>query len=125
VTPTHDTIAAVEVTQQRFPCSLSAAFRRRAGAHLQLGAAVGAALTPFTLHGQGLDMTLPVTRLDAGARVKLELRVTGSALEPFANLHVEYFPRTYEIAVAPLGNIGTTAPLQIGLSLGVALESRR
>jgi hypothetical protein len=125
VTPTHNTIAAVEVSQQRFPCSLSAAFRRRAGAHLELGAAVGAALTPFTLHGQGLDMTLPVTRLDAGARVKLELRVTGPTLEPFANLHVEYFPRTYEIAVAPLGNIGTTAPLQLGLSVGVALQSRR
>ena len=125
VTPTHNTIAAVEVNQQRFPCSLSAFFRRRAGAHLELAAAVGAALTPFTLHGQGLDTTLPVTRLDAGARVKLELRVVGPTLEPFANVHVEYFPRTYEITVAPLGNIGTTAPLQIGLSVGVALESRR
>jgi hypothetical protein len=125
VTPTHNTVASVEVSQQRFPCSLSASFRRRAGAHLELGAAVGAALTPFTLHGQGLDMTMPVTRFDAGARVKLELRVTGPILEPFANVHVEYFPRTYEVAVAPLGNIGTTAPLQIGLSVGLALESRR
>ena len=124
VTSTQNTIASVQVTQQRFPCSLSATFRRRASAHLVVGAALGAALTPFTLHGQGLDTTLPVTRFDAGARFALELRVARPALFPFANLHVEYFPRTYEIAVAPLGNIGTTAPLQIGISLGVAFEAR-
>ena len=126
VTSTQNTIASVTVTQQRFPCSLSATFRRRASAHLEIGADLGAALTPFTLHGQGLDMTLPVTRFDAGARLAVGLRVAAwPALAPFANLHVEYFPRTYEIAVAPLGNIGTTAPLQIGLSVGVAFEARR
>jgi hypothetical protein len=125
MTSTQNTIAPVQVTEQRFPCSLSATLHLRASAHLEIGAALGAALTPFTLHGQGLDMTLPVTRFDAGARLALELRVARSALAPFANLHVEYFPRTYEIAVAPLGNIGTTAPLQIGLSVGVAFEARR
>ena len=67
---------------------------------------------------------MPVTRFDAGARLALELKVAGHALVPFANLHLEYFPRTYEIVVAPLGNIGTTAPLQIGLSIGVAYEAR-
>ena len=125
VTATQNTIASVQISQQRFPCSLSAVVRRRAGAHLEVGAALGAALTPFTLHGHGLDMTLPVTRFDAGARLALELRVARTALAPFANLHVEYFPRTYEIAVAPLGIIATTEPLQIGLSVGVAFESRR
>jgi len=125
VTSTQNTIASVQVSQQRFPCSVSAFFRRRAGAHLEVGAELGAALTPFTLHGQGLDTTLPVTRFDAGARLGLELRVARAGLAPFATLHVEYFPRTYQIAVAPLGNIGTTAPLQIGLSVGVAFEARR
>jgi hypothetical protein len=125
VTATENTIASVAVRQQRFPCSLSASFRKRAGAHLELAAALGAALTPFTLHGQGLDMTLPVTRFDAGARMTLGMRIIGPVVEPFANLHVEYFPRTYEIAVAPLGDIGTTAPLQLGISVGVALEAGR
>jgi hypothetical protein len=124
MTSTQNTLASVQVTQQRFPCSLSAVGRRRAGAHLELGAALGAALTPFTLHGQGLDTTLPVTRLDAGARFAIDLRVARPGLAPFATLQVEYFPRTYEIAVAPLGNIGTTAPLQLGLSVGVAFEAR-
>ena len=125
VTSTQNRIGSVQVTQQRFPCNLSVAFRRRAGAHLEMGAALGASLTPFTLHGQGLDMTLPVTRFDAGARFALELRVARPALTPYASLHVEYFPRTYEISVDPLGNIGTTAPLQIGLAVGVAFETRR
>lgn len=124
VTATNDTVSSVQVKQQRFPCSLAATIHRSAGAHLEVGAALGASLTPFTLHGQGLDTTLPVTRFDAGARLALELKVTGRALAPFASLHVEYFPRTYEIVVAPLGNIGTTAPLQLGLSVGVAFEAR-
>lgn len=124
VTSTQNTIGSVQVTQQRFPCSLSASFGRRASPHLEIGAALGAALTPFTLHGQGLDTTLPVTRFDAGVRFALELRVAWPTLAPFATLHAEYFPRTYEIAVAPLGNIGTTAPLQLGLSIGVAFEAR-
>ena len=125
VTSTQNTIASVQVTQQRFPCSLSATFRRRASTHLEIGAGLGAALTPFTLHGQGLDTTLPVTRFDVGARLALELRVARPGLTPFASLHAEYFPRTYEIVVAPIGSIGTTAPLQLGISLGVAFETRR
>jgi len=124
MTSTENTVVSVQVKEQRFPCSLAATIHRRPSAHLELGAALGASLTPFTLHGQGLDTTLPVTRFDAGARLALELKVAGHALVPFANLHLEYFPRTYEIVVAPLGNIGTTAPLQIGLSIGVAYEAR-
>jgi hypothetical protein len=124
MTATENTVVSVQVKEQRFPCSLAATIHRRPSAHLEVGAALGASLTPFTLHGQGLDTTLPVTRFDAGARLALEMKVAGHALAPFANLHLEYFPRTYEIAVAPLGNIGTTAPLQIGLSVGVAYEAR-
>ncbi len=124
VTSTENTVGSVQVKQQRFPCSLSGTIHGRPGAHLEVGAGLGASLTPFTLHGQGLDTTLPVTRFDVGARLALELKVTGHALAPFASLHAEYFPRTYEIVVAPLGNIGTTAPLQLGLSVGVAFEAR-
>jgi hypothetical protein len=125
MTSTENMVDSVQVKEQRFPCSLAATLHRRPSAHLEVGAALGASLTPFTLHGQGLDTTLPVTRFDAGARLALELKLAGHALTPFANLHVEYFPRTYEIVVAPLGNIATTAPLQIGLSVGVAFEARR
>ena len=125
LTSTESTIDAVRVGQHRFPCSLSATMRRRATARLELRGDLGASLTPFTLHGQGLETTLPVTRFDAGARAAVELRLSMRALVPFVSLHAEYFPRTYEISVAPLGDIGATAPFQIGLSLGVAFEARR
>jgi hypothetical protein len=124
VTSTESTIDAVRVGQHRFPCSLSATARRRATARLELRGDLGASLTPFTLHGQGLETTLPVTRFDAGVRAALELRISMRALVPFVGLHAEYFPRTYEISVAPLGDIGATAPFQIGLSLGVAFDAR-
>jgi hypothetical protein len=125
LTSTESTIDAVRVGQHRFPCSLSATARRRATARLELRGELGASLTPFTLHGQGLETTRPVTRFDAGARAAVELRLPMRALVPFVGLHAEYFPRTYEISVAPLGDIGATAPFQIGLSLGVAFEARR
>ena len=125
VTSTESTIDAVRVGQHRFPCSLSATVRRRASARLELRGELGASLTPFTLHGQGLETTLPVTRFDAGPRAAVELRFPMRPLVPFVGLHAEYFPRTYEISVAPLGDIGATAPFQIGLSLGVAFEARR
>jgi hypothetical protein len=124
VTSTESTIDAVRVGQHRFPCSLSATVRRRATARLELRGELGASLTPFTLHGQGLETALPVTRFDAGARAAIELRLLMRALVPFVSLHAEYFPRTYEISVAPLGDIGATAPFQIGLSLGAAFDAR-
>lgn len=122
LTPTESVIGSVRVREQRFPCSLSAAVRRRASEHLEVRAGLGASLTPLTLRGQGLETTLPVTRFEVGARLALELRVLARAFAPFASLHLEYFPRTYEIAVAPLGDIGSTAPLQVGLSAGVAFD---
>jgi hypothetical protein len=125
VTSTETAIGSVRVGERRFPCSLSAALRRRTTAHLEVRAGLGLSLTPLTLRGQGLDSTLPVTRLDVGARLAIELRVVELALAPFASLHLEYFPRTYDIAVDPLGDIGTTAPFQIGLSLGMAFDTWR
>ncbi len=122
LTPTESVIGSVRVREQRFPCSLSAAVRRRASEHLEVRAGVGASLTPLTLRGQGLETTQPVTRFEVGARLALELRVLARAFAPFASLHLEYFPRTYELAVAPLGDVGSTAPLQIGLAAGVAFD---
>lgn len=122
LTPTESVLGSVRVSEQRFPCSLSAAVRRSASAHLELRAGLGVSLTPLTLHGQGLETTLPVTRFETGARLALELRILGRAVAPFASLHLEYFPRTYEIAVAPLGDIGSTAPVQFGLSVGVGFD---
>jgi hypothetical protein len=114
----------VHVREQRFPCSLAATARLHTGPHVELAAAAGLSLTPFTLRGQGLSTTLAGTRLDTGARVAFAARWTRHALAPFAEAHVEWFPRTYAVWVMPLGELGNTAPLQVGLSVGVDLATR-
>ena len=119
LTATESVLKDVRVREQRFPCSLAATLRRRAGQHVELAGAAGVSLTPFTLRGQGLMSPSPSTRLDVGGRLEFTARWTGHALSPFAGVHVEYFPHTYDLAVTPLGAIGTTAPLQVGASAGV------
>jgi len=122
MTATQTPIRDVRVREQRFPCSLAAIVRHAAGAHVELDAAAGVSLTPFTLRGQGLMSPSPGTRLDVGGRIELAARWAGHALAPFVAAHVEYFPRTYDVDVMPLGPIGRTAPLQVGLSAGVDLS---
>ncbi|HVT10118.1 MAG TPA: hypothetical protein VHO67_21805, partial [Polyangia bacterium] len=124
MTATETPIRDVRVREQRFPCSLAAALRHTAGAHVELGASAGVALTPFTLRGQGLMSPSPGTRLDVGARIELAARWIGHALAPFVAARVEYFPRTYDVDAMPLGTIGTTAPVQVGLSAGLDLSLR-
>ncbi len=115
----------VRVREQRFPCSLAATLRTRAGARVELAGAVGVSLTPVTLNAEGLTAPVSDTRLDLGARVAFAARWTGHRLAPFAEAHLEWFPRTYTLAVQPLGDIGRTAPLQAGLSIGVELALKR
>jgi hypothetical protein len=124
LTSSDSTVSNVRVHEQRFPCSLAAAFRQRAGARLELAGALGVSLTPFTLRGQGLTAPAPTTRLDVGARLELSARWSGHALAPFAGVHVEWFPRTYDLSVLPLGGIGTTAPVQVGPSAGLEFPLR-
>ncbi|HSS37243.1 MAG TPA: hypothetical protein VLT58_00595 [Polyangia bacterium] len=54
LTATESVLKDVRVREQRFPCSLAATLRRRAGQHVELAGAAGVSLTPFTLRGQGL-----------------------------------------------------------------------
>jgi hypothetical protein len=121
---TEAAFQTVRVRQQRFPCSLAAAARGRVASRLELSGAAGVALTPFTLNPEGLRTPTPGTRLDVGARVAVGAHWTGHALAPFAEAHAEWFPRTYTIAVTPLGAIGDTAPWQLGLSIGLELAVR-
>ena len=127
LTASDSPLSDVRVRQQRFPCSLAATARLLTGSHVELAGAAGLSLTPFTLRGQGLATQLASTRLDTGVRVAFAARWTRHALAPFAEVHLEWFPRTYAVWVMPLGDVGNTAPLQVGLSVGVdlAVRSRR
>ena len=121
--PIESRVSSITVRQQRFPLSVSVTARRGLSPRLTLAGAVGAALVPFTLRGEALASGQPATRLDAGLRLAVELRVRATPqLLPFLELHAELYPRGYQLEVAPLGNIGSTGRFWLGVSVGLAFE---
>ena len=88
-----------------------------------MAGAVGAALVPLTLRGESLDGASQATRLDAGVRLAVELRIRATPrLAPFVDLHAEIFPRAYQLDVDPLGTIGSTGTFWVGASVGLSFE---
>ena len=124
--PMVSTFGSVGVRQQRFPLSAALTVKRELPARFRLMGDLGAAVVPFTLEGQGLDTTQPALRVDLGGRLAVELCFPPVAgLTPMVGLHAEYFPRTYALAVDPLGDVGTSSNLWLGTSLGLAFETDR
>jgi hypothetical protein len=125
LTPTHSAFGTVRVREQRIPLSLSVTASRALRARLAAAADVGVALVPFTLRGEGLGATATATRLDVGARVALALRgpPLWGRVAPLADVHAEWFPRTYTLAVDPLGRIGASSHLWLGAALGFSFET--
>ncbi len=124
--PTVSTFGSVGVRQQRFPLSVAVTVRRDLPARFRLAGDLGAAVVPFTLEGQGLDTAQPALRVDLGGRLAVELSFPPvGGLRPVLGLHAEYFPRTYALAVDPLGDVGTSSNLWLGTSLGLAFDTDR
>lgn len=122
--PTESRLSSVVVRQQRFPCAVGVVGRR---ALWQLEGALsgGLALVPFTLRADGLASPRPATRVDLGARLAFELRLLrASRLSPFAEIHAEYFPRSYAVDVDPVGNVGATGHFWFGAAVGVSFDAR-
>jgi hypothetical protein len=119
--PIEGRLSSVVVHEQRFPSSMGVV-GRRVFPRVEGALSIGLALVPFTLRADGLATSHQERRLDAGARIGLEVRVLRVPLmSPFAGLHAEYFPRSYAIDVDPLGNIGSTGHLWVGAVVGIAL----
>jgi len=119
--PTESKLSSVTVRQQRFPFSIALTAQHGIGQRLVLAGAVGAALVPLTLRGEGLDGGSQATRLDAGVRLAVELRIRATPrLAPFVGLHAEIFPRAYQLDVDPLGTVGSTGRLWVGVSAGLS-----
>jgi hypothetical protein len=125
--PTEQRLSSVTVRQQRFPVSVAGALRLQPARSLDVTVALGVALTPFTLRGQGLATSSPATRVDAGVRAGVDLHFPTLAgrLTPFIGAHAEYALTSYAIDVDPLGQIGSTGRLWIGATAGVAFEALR
>ena len=122
--PSEGTYSSITVRQQRFPLSLALTARRDVSQRLAIAGAAGAALVPLTVRATAIDGGPSSTRLDAGIRLAFELRFRATPrLAPFVDLHAEFFPRAYELQVDPLGTIGSTGRLWLGVSAGVAFEA--
>jgi hypothetical protein len=124
LTPLESEIGSVSVRERRYPLSLSLLGRHVLSASTAISAAAGLALVPFTLRGEGLATSVPATRVDAGVRLAGALEVlVGRRLVSFVELHADYFPRGYDLAIDPAGTIGSTGRLWVGASLGLAFAT--
>lgn len=124
LSPTDSQFSSVTVRQQRFPLSLAVVAQHRLTDGIALAGGVGVALVPLTLHAQGIDTAPSSTRLDAGARVAIELHILATPrLAPFIGVHAEIFPRAYQLDVDPLGYVGSTGRFWLGASLGLSFEA--
>jgi hypothetical protein len=71
---------------------------------------------------EGLNTASPrhETRLDLGPRLAGAWRLGAGRFAPVLGLHAVWFPRPFTLETTPLGSLGKTASLELGLSLGVA-----
>ena len=119
--PTVTTFSSVPVREQRFPFGVAVVGRHQVANSLELAGQAGMALVLLRLRDQSPGGSSPTTRLDLGARAAMELRLPALSprIAPFAGVSIEYFPRPYRYEVSPLGQIGTSAPVWLGVTLGL------
>ncbi|HEX2657065.1 MAG TPA: hypothetical protein VHU40_02280 [Polyangia bacterium] len=118
---TVTTFSSVSVRERRFPFGVAIVAQHRLNPSLELAAQAGISLAILRLQDESPGGFAPSTRLDLGARagVALRLPALSARIAPFAGVSAEYFPRPYRYEVDRLGQIGTSAPVWLGLTLGV------
>lgn len=124
-TPLHRTFGTLLVRQQRFPFSLGVMARRKLSAGLELAADLGATLVLLRVHGEWAGAAAPATRLEAGVRLSVALRFPALApgVFPFLGGQAQVFPVPYAFDVVPVGEIGQTDRVWLGISAGVSFGS--
>jgi hypothetical protein len=122
--PTESRLSTVTIRQQRFPLAVALTVRRALSQRIVVAGVAGAALVPLTVRGEALDGASQATRLDAGVRLAVELRIrTTQRLAPFVDLHAEIFPRAYQLDVEPLGTVASTGRFWAGAAVGLAFDA--
>jgi hypothetical protein len=123
--PAVVSFGSVPISEQRFPFRVAATVRSKIPGPFEVAGDVGLSFVLLRLRGNELDTIDPATRLDVGGRagLALDLRSPASSWAPFLALHVEYFPRPYQLEVGPLGRIGSTERLWVGASAGLSWQT--
>lgn len=117
-------IGGLTVSEYRLPFDvglrLPLATRPSAALVAELG--MGAAL----FHARGTNSADPQagTRLDLGARagVAVHLGAPRDRVQEIAGIHVDAFPKPYDVTLTPQGMVGRTPALWIGATLGLAVR---
>jgi hypothetical protein len=114
-------LSGVLVSAQRFPSHLGLRLHLPVPP-LELNLDLGVAAALFTLHALEATGEPLATRVDVGPRIALTTHFeTSRGLAPYVGVQVEYFPQAYHIDVEPVGRLGSTPKLWVGLSLGASL----
>jgi len=117
-------LGGLTVSEYRLPFDvglrLPVATRPSAALVAELG--MGAAL----FHARGTNSADPQagTRLDLGARAGLAVHLGASRdrVQEIAGIHVDAFPKPYDVTLTPQGMVGRTPALWIGATLGLAVR---
>jgi hypothetical protein len=115
---------SVSATELRLPFDLGLRLPLVTRAALDLVADVGVAGAVFRDRAKNTVDPQAGTRLDLGARAglvvhagRLSDRLLGSA-----GLHLEVFPRPYDVTLTPQGTVGRTPAFWVGGTLGLAVQ---
>jgi hypothetical protein len=115
---------SLSATELRVPFDLGLRFPLLSRAAIDLVADLGLAGAGFCDRGKNTAGPQAGTRLDLGARagVVTHLGRLGDRLLGTAGLHVEAFPRPYDVTLTPQGTVGHTPAFWVGGTLGLAVQ---
>ena len=115
---------SVSATELRLPFDLGLRLPLVTRAALDLVADVGVAGAVFRDTGKQTPDPQAGTRLDLGARAGLVMHAgrLSDRLLGVAGLHLEAFPRPYDVTLRPQGTVGHTPAFWIGATLGLTVQ---
>lgn len=117
-------VGGLTVSEYRLPfdAGLRLPIVRRPSGDLVADLGMGAAL----FHARGSNSADPQagTRLDLGARAGVAVHLGGprDRVQEIAGIHVDAFPKPYDVTLTPEGMVGRTPALWIGATLGLAVR---
>lgn len=115
----------IAVRQLRLPFSAALRLQGDLPRRLRVGAELGVALVVVRFAGDDLQMMGSTTRLDAGGRAAITVRLPVMArhFAPFVGAHAEYFPKPYKLDVDPVMTVGSSSRLWLGATAGILFEA--
>ena len=123
LSPGTETVnGGIQVSVVRVPIDLSFRLRGKTP-RLTVAADLGLALVPFSAAATSVVQQQRGSGIDIGGRAALELGLAReSAVRPFLALELIYVPVASRLEVTPVGDVGGTPNVWIGLSIGAALR---